>query len=380
MSELNDLQKTELEILAEFSKIAARENLTWFAMFGTLLGAVRRKGFIPWDDDIDIALPREDYDKLRLSEKWFDEPFFLQTPQNDPDAAPRFIRLRRSDTTVLYNFPGGLTRGGNFGAYIDIFPLDDVRDGDEARQIQHAAARIHLQMLGSAALDECQGEHSHYERTLNCYNLGGVAGHYNFFAERYENLSQKSDEKDYYAIPTLGGERGYRVFEKKWFSDNVQMKFEGLTIPAPIGWKEVLIVSYPDGLTLPLEKDRKSKYSKDTIIDMSRSYKEYTKKYTDMLREIKNKKVLIFGAGDSLRIWLERYSEGLEVMCAFDNSPAKWNSIAYGVPVRSPDDLPKLFNENTRLIIASVYYKEISKQIEKMGITDYYIFIDGWSY
>ena len=377
---LNDLQKVELEILAEFSRVAARENLAWFAMFGTLLGAVRRKGFIPWDDDIDIALPRADYDRLRLSSGWFKEPYFLQTPQNDPAAAPRFIRLRRSDTAVLINFPNGLTRGGNMGAYIDILPLDDVRDGSEAREIQAAAMQLQRQMFASAALDECEGAYSHRERTLFCYTFGGVSGLYNLFAERYENLSQKSDEKEYYAIPVIYGERGYRVFEKNWFSESVQMDFEVLKIPAPIGWKEALVVSYPDGLSIPNEKERKPNHTEDCIVDVSRSYNEYVKKYTDMLHGIKEKKVLIFGAGDSLRIWLERYSEGMEVICAFDNSPAKWNTISYGVSVRSPDELPKIFNENTRLIIASIYHKEISRQLEEIGITDYYIFIDGWNY
>jgi lipopolysaccharide cholinephosphotransferase len=380
MNMLNDLQKTELEILAEFSKVAARENLKWFAMFGTLLGAVRRNGFIPWDDDIDIALPRADYDRLRLSEGWFDEPYFLQTPQNDPAAASRFIRLRRSDTAVLINFPNRLTRGGNMGAYIDILPLDDVRDGNEAREIQNAALQIQRQLLASAALDECEGQYSYKERTLLCYSWGGVAGLYNFFAERYETLSSPSDEKEYYAIPVIFGERGFRVYEKNWFAKSVQMDFEGLSVPVPIGWKEVLIVSFPDGLSPPIEKERKPKHTEDCVVDLNRSYKEYVKKHTDMLHGIKGKKVLLFGAGDSLRIWLERYSDGVEVVCAFDNSPSKWDTTAYGVPVRSPDDLPKIFNENTRLIIASIYYNEISRQLESIGITDYYIFIDGWSY
>lgn len=380
MNTLNDLQKIELEILEEFSRVASREGLRWFAMFGTLLGAVRQKGFIPWDDDIDVVLPRADYDRLRLSDGWFREPFFLQTPQNDPAAAPRFIRLRHSGTAVIHEFPNGLTRGGHMGAYIDILPLDDVRDGAEAREIQYAAANINRQMLASAALDECEGEHSYRERTLACYALGGVAGMYDFFANRYESLSAQSDEKEYYAIPVIFNERGCKVYEKNWFAESVQMDFEGLKIPAPVGWKEALIVSYPDGLAPTPERLRDPKLKKDYIIDVHNSYKIYTRHYTDMLRQINNKQVMIFGAGDSLRIWMERYSSGLQVVCAFDNSPAKWGKNYYGVPVCPPDELPKMFNENSRLIIASIYHKEISKQLEEMGIADYYIFIDGLGY
>jgi lipopolysaccharide cholinephosphotransferase len=325
-------------------------------------------------------LHRADYDRLRLSGGWFTEPYFLQTPHNDPAAAPRFVKLRRNDTAVLSNFPNSLTRGGNMGAYIDIFPLDDVRDGAEAREIQHAAAQIQRQMLASAALDENEGPNTPKERLLQCYTLGGVAGLYDFFAERYETLSDPSNEKEYYAIPVLSGERGCRVYEKKWFAESIQMDFENRAIPVPIGYKEVLIASYPDGLIPPLERLRKPKYTKDCIIDVSNSYKTYTWRYTDMLRGIEGKQVLIFGAGDSLRIWLERYAGGLEVLCVFDNSMSKWGEAWYGLPVRPPHELPEIYNENTRLIIASIYHKEISQQLTKMGISDYYIFIDGLNY
>ncbi|MNC65789.1 hypothetical protein D3C75_1161120 [compost metagenome] len=115
-------------------------------------------------------------------------------------------------------------------------------------------------------------------------------------------------------------------------------------------------------------------------MDLGRSYQEYVRAYTDMLCGIENKKVYIFGAGDSLRIWLERYSNGLNVVCAFDNRKAAWGSLAYGVPVRSPSELPVLMDENSRLIIASIYHKEIAKQLEEMNIFDYYFFIDGLKY
>jgi lipopolysaccharide cholinephosphotransferase len=99
-----------------------------------------------------------------------------------------------------------------------------------------------------------------------------------------------------------------------------------------------------------------------------------------MLKGIEGKRVYIFGAGDSLRIWIERYSQGLDVICAFDNSKSKWGTSAYGIPIRSPDELPALIDENSRLIVASVYRKEIGIQLDNMGIKDYFVFVDGWNY
>ena len=380
MKKLNELQTVELNMLAEFSRVAEREKLDWFVMFGTLLGAVREKGFIPWDDDIDIALPRVDYDRLRTSNGWFNEPYFLQTPHNDPAAAPHFIRLRRSDTAVLINYPNNLTKGGNMGAYIDILPLDDVPNGFRARAMHETSCQMQRQMLVTAALDECGVNHMPEGKLDFCYSNGGIAGYYKFFADRYEAYCSQYSNAQYYAMPVLLSERGRRVFEKEWFDDRVKMDFEGLTVPAPIGWKETLIASYPEGLCEPEERRRKAKHTENCIVDMHRSYKEYTRRYTDMLCDIGDKEVFIFGAGDSLRIWLERYGKGLSIAGAFDNGKSKWGKTAYGVPVYPPSEITERLGQNPRIIIASIYHDEISVQLEKMGIIDYYIFIDGLGY
>ncbi len=379
---LTELQKIELDILAEFARAAEREKLAWFVMLGTLLGAVRQKGFIPWDDDVDIALPRADYERLRLSHGWFQEPYFLQTPHNDPAAAPRFLRLRRTDTTVFSGFPNGLTRGGHMGAYIDILPLDDVKNGKEAREMCFVAAQMQRQMLASAALDEYAKPDMPECRERFIFGAGGVAGNCRFFADRYERFLSRYSDMPYYAMLPLCEFKGSRIYEKEWFAKSVPMEFEGLRVPAPIGWKETLIVSYPDGLYEPDAKDRKPKHTEEEdgcLVDTRRPYLEHVRCYTDMLRGIEGKRVLVFGAGDSLRIFLERYGKGLDVV-AFDNSEAKWGTEAYGVPVHSPYDLPKLFGEDARLIIASVWHEEISLQLEEMGLGDYYIFIDGMNY
>lgn len=380
MNKLSELQAVELDILKEFARVAKREELTWFAMFGTLLGAVRHKGFIPWDDDIDIALPRREYDRLRLSQQWFNEPYFLQTPQNDPAAAPRFIRLRRSDTAVLSNFPNGHTKGGHMGAYIDILPLDDMPGSDAARCVQETAWKMHLQMYASAALDECEGAEIPEAKEEFCYGAGGIAGQYDYLARRYDRFCSKYTNQLYYSIPVLMGERGRRVYDKEWFAESVEMDFEDLKVPVPAAFKETLIAAYPGGLYEPDVKDRRPKHREHSIVDLGRSYKDYVCRYTDMLSDIEDKKVYIFGAGDSLRIWMERYSHGLNVVCAFDNRKAAWGSLAYGVPVRPPSELPALMDDNSRLIIASIYHKEIAKQLEDMNIYEHYIFIDGLKY
>jgi lipopolysaccharide cholinephosphotransferase len=378
---MNDLQSIQLDILTKFSQVADKAGLEWFAMFGTLLGASRHGGFIPWDDDIDIAMPRRDYDRLRLSSGWFSEPYFLQTPHNDPEAAPRFMRLRRNDTTYITDFPTSLTRGGNMGICIDIFPLDEVPGAISARQLHHSVQRVREQMLSTAALDEnANGDIPEFKAEI-CYGMGGVQGLYSMFADRYEWLCSRHTDEPYLTIPVLGSPRGAFIYEKSWFKTGTFMEFEGVNIPVPSGWREVLVASYPDGLLEPEKRIGKPTYeTDDAIVYVNRPYTEYTSRYTDMLDDIQDKRVYLFGAGDSLRIWLERYSQGLNIVCAFDNAESKWNTVAYGIPVRSPNELPRLMDTDSRLIIASIYREEISQQLDNMGIDNYFIFVDGWNY
>jgi len=379
--QMNDLQAVQLDILKEFTRVAEKENLVFFAMFGTLLGASRHGGFIPWDDDIDIAMPRSDYDKLRLSNSWFSGQYFLQTPANDPAAAPRFLRLQRIDTTYITDYPSFMTRGGKMGIYIDIFPLDDVPGAYGARAMHQTAQRVHEQMYATAAIDEHEIDELPDFKAEICYGMGGIAGHYPMLAERYEWVCSRYKNQQYYTIPVLSGARGTRLFDKSWFKTGKTMDFEGIKIPVPSQWSEVLVASYSEGLLEPEWIPGKSPdEDKEAIIDVHNPYTEYTSRYTNMLKGIKDKQVMLFGAGDSLRIWLERFSKGQDVICVFDNSEAKLGTVVYGLPIKSPDEIPDIYNKNTRLIITSVFHKEIGKKLDNMNIKDYYVFIDGWDY
>ena len=381
MSNLDLLKETELEILPKFADICEKEDLTWYAMFGTLLGATRHGGFIPWDDDIDVAMPRADYDRLRGMSGLFEYPYFLQTTQNDPAGAPRFMRLRRSDTTVITKIPFGFTKGGNMGAYIDILPLDDVHDIYAARKLSVSAKLIQAQLLACAALDENKGTKLPRWKALACYSAAGLTGAYKLVAEHYEMVMSEYKEAPYYAIPVLTQERGSVIYDKNWFSSKQKIKFENIEVYVPSGFSEVLVASFPYGLLEPVtEKKTPNHITDETIIDMQKPYTEYVKRYTDMLENITGKDVILFGAADSLRIWMERYSKVAAAKYVVDNSESKWGTTVCGLEVRPPHELQLLLHENCRLIITSIYHEEIGKQLTKMGIDDYYVFIDGWSY
>lgn len=119
---LRELQEIELNILCEFDRLCEANSLKYGITSGTLLGAVRHGGFIPWDDDIDIVMPREDYIKfIELFSKQAKEKFYLATPYNNEEYIYEYIKMMDLSTRML-EMP--TTKKIDTHVYIDIFPVD----------------------------------------------------------------------------------------------------------------------------------------------------------------------------------------------------------------------------------------------------------------
>ena len=120
---MNELQKKELAIFKAFAKVCEKHHLQYFLVGGSALGAIRHKGFIPWDDDIDVGMPREDYDKfMELQSEFEGTPYFIQNYKSDPCYIYNYGKLRDSSTTFIENFYKN--HRINHGVWVDIFPID----------------------------------------------------------------------------------------------------------------------------------------------------------------------------------------------------------------------------------------------------------------
>ena len=121
----------ELDLLNEFKTVCEKYHLTWYIAYGSLIGTIRHKGFIPWDNDVDVLMPRKDYQKLcEIASNEFQHPYFLSTPISEQGRFYRnFAKLCNSLTT------GGCEdlwlQGVNCGLFIDIFVLDEFPDDDK---------------------------------------------------------------------------------------------------------------------------------------------------------------------------------------------------------------------------------------------------------
>lgn len=122
-STVRKLQQRLLDILIDIDRICRKHNIQYWIDFGTLLGAVRHGGFIPWDDDIDISMPSEDYKKfLEIAPKELSEPFFLQTKETDPSYRLLLNKVRDKNTFFVTRHED-FTLDYNKGIYIDIFEV-----------------------------------------------------------------------------------------------------------------------------------------------------------------------------------------------------------------------------------------------------------------
>ena len=145
---LTKIHKVSLYILLAFDKVCRENDLTYFLDSGTALGAVRHGGFIPWDDDIDVGMPRKDYERfLRIGQKKFPEYFFIQTTMTDPFYNHNFAKIRLKGTVFQEHKDLPYLENGFF---IDIFPFDNVPKNKCLASMNVLISRLYFRVISAA--------------------------------------------------------------------------------------------------------------------------------------------------------------------------------------------------------------------------------------
>lgn len=133
---IKETQALILDVLKEFQKICDEHNLRFYLIAGSLLGAVRHQGFIPWDDDIDVGMPRKDYEIfIKNAHKWLKAPLELDCAEHNDKYLYFFAKVINSNTTIVQ-------RNYVSGVYIDVFPLDGAPTGKFRRVLHHARVKV----------------------------------------------------------------------------------------------------------------------------------------------------------------------------------------------------------------------------------------------
>ncbi len=145
------IQEAEFDIMQKIDSICRKHNLTYFAIGGSVLGAVRHQGFIPWDDDIDIGMPRKDYEAfLKYAAEELPKGYFLQTFFTEKKSPFYFSKIRKDDTKFVEYYLRDLDI--HQGVFVDIFPFDNVPDNDTVKKLHYYLCRIANQLYLSKSL------------------------------------------------------------------------------------------------------------------------------------------------------------------------------------------------------------------------------------
>ena len=228
----------ELDMLYKFMNICNKHNLKWWVDGGTLLGAVRHKGFIPWDEDIVVFLLREDYDKfIDIAKTEITGNYFLQTDWTD-DTWFCHAKMRRTDTTAILDKDLSAKFNFNQGIFIDIFPFDNVPDNElEYNFFMNELYLIKTEMLSLRSrwwLYERNNEEL-YKRCLD------LRDEYEIKRRKYNNI--KCSHVANLGLPSIIPDVRKKISELNAYT---YMPFEMLTVPVPGGYDSILKRLYGD--------------------------------------------------------------------------------------------------------------------------------------
>ena len=238
----------ELELLEQFDAVCRKHGLVYFAGGGTLLGAVRHGGLIPWDDDIDLFMPRRDYDRLlAVGDAAFAPPYFLQTAYNDVDYSRGHAQLRRDGTTTILEGEWGRYTFHQ-GIFIDVFPLDAVPD-ERAAQMAQRRRLARWNRLLAATVRYPGSPHKTPLKTAVHRMLSLVP--YRWLYRRMEAECKRYDGQSTRRVGLLSFDpRSDRwVMPRSCFAGAAYLPFEHTRIPVPVDFDTILTTAYGDYLT-----------------------------------------------------------------------------------------------------------------------------------
>ena len=234
----------ELNLWEKFDEVCRKHDLTYYALYGTLLGAARHQGFIPWDNDIDIVMFRDDYMKLlQIGPQEFTEPYFFQNTYTDK-LISSLSKLRDSRTTAT-DQPD--RDDFHQGIFIDIFPLDDVPHGNENTGILQTQKEIWLTVIAPDVVLRSMEANVDFLLPRNLL-LDLMKMDVRMRMQTFENYvldhSGQSDHVNFLMHELFPSP--YRSVKREWFENVVYLPFEHIKLPAPAGYEQILTYLYGD--------------------------------------------------------------------------------------------------------------------------------------
>lgn len=256
-----------LDLLCEFDRVCKKNRIKYSLDSGTLLGAIRHKGFIPWDNDIDVIMLRSEYEKLcKIAPNEFTHPYFWQTNDTDPGSARRHAQLRNSSTTDILKDEmkdGHPLCYFNQGVFMDIFILDEIPDDSNLQKKLCQDLAFHISIL-------CELKHLLYTNNSApwiCEALTHECRRYDFIASQYKGKGFHRVAN----ITLIPIRKDSTLFPKELFRDLTECEFEGFRFPCPKDSETILTGYYGNWHEFVVNGGDHG----DLFVDIEKPYTEY---------------------------------------------------------------------------------------------------------
>lgn len=283
-AEMKKVWAVQLDLLNEFQTVCHKHGIRYMASGGTMLGVVRHGGYIPWDDDIDLYVRREDYDKLEtVMQKELQSPYFWQTENTDRGSSRRHAQLRNSETTGILISEKESGAAFNQGIFIDIFPVDNIPDNRLSRSLFFGWLKI-LRKLGNvytivAGRQIVKGSSEKYaaKRVFKIIlrPLVALTKSNNFFLKWFDKAASKYNSRSTGLMGEIVIDPGNpkTIFASGTFNNLEMRDFEFMKLPIPKTYDAFLTNQYGEWKVI---KHSGTTHG-DVIFDAESSYRNYLK-------------------------------------------------------------------------------------------------------
>ncbi len=255
-NQLKAIQTIELQVLKKFDEICVKHDLKYTFVGGTLIGAIRHKGFIPWDDDIDIAMPRKDFDKFKkYAIEELGENFFYQCIDTDQEYKYLYDKIRVNNTVfkeaylAIYNI--------HHGIFFDIFPLDYLPSNLVNRWLLLNKCNFFRTILMCKYLDVNARKGKKKILAIILKTIFNPLS-YDFIIKQWRRMEKEGDEKSGLICMLENPKRKKQIFEEKWFENLERVQFETIHGYIISEYDSYLIKNFGNYMILPPDEKRKA--------------------------------------------------------------------------------------------------------------------------
>ncbi len=278
--------QVELDILEKVVDICKRHSIKYFLCGGTLLGAVRHQGYIPWDDDIDLLMKRDEYNKfINIAEKELKYPYFMQCYKTEKEYVRGHMQIRNSETTAIIQ--GDIYNKYNKGIFIDIFPLDNIPDNKWKKKIFMKEIKLKKEFLRYKHHNDENIQYTNFRGKLKkqIFKFVGTFCNFQKVINKFEKRCQKYNKIKTVQCGAIAFRPEEFKYDNSWFDESVEVKFEYFELPIPKGYNELLTRQYGDYMEIPENKN--GSLHGNVFFDTEKSYKTYEKNIDEIVEKLK---------------------------------------------------------------------------------------------